>query len=143
MSVIIDNEPNKINYFLLGLRQDNDKGVSAQIMQQLQKDFKDVFTEIGCFDGTFSLQVTLDNQPYQVLPRHVVYALKKPFKEELEWLQQQDIITLCGVDETVEWCSNFVFVLKPNVTVGVCLDLTRLNLGQFTEETHSMIFYQK
>ena len=64
-------KPNKINYFLPGPSQDNDKRVSAEIIQQLQRDFKDVFTGIGCFDGTFSLQVKLDSKPYQVSPRHV------------------------------------------------------------------------
>ena len=35
-SVVIDNEPNNIYYFLPGPSQDNDKGVSAKITQQLQ-----------------------------------------------------------------------------------------------------------
>ena len=33
----------------------------------------------------------------------VAYALQKSFKEELEGLQQQDIITPLDMDETVEW----------------------------------------
>ena len=48
---VIDKEPNTINY-LSGPDQDNDKRVSAEITQ-LQRDFKDVFTGIGCFDGMF------------------------------------------------------------------------------------------
>ena len=42
--MIIDKESNTINYFLLGPNQDNDKRVRAEITQQLQRDFKDVFT---------------------------------------------------------------------------------------------------
>ena len=53
--MIIDKEPNKINTFLPGPNQDNYKRVSAEITQQLQRDFTDVFTGIGCLDGTFSL----------------------------------------------------------------------------------------
>ena len=49
----IDNKHNKINYFLLGPSQNNNKRGRAEIMQQLKRDFKDVFTGIGCFDGTF------------------------------------------------------------------------------------------
>ena len=41
------------------------KRVSAEIKQQLQIDFKDVFTGIGSLDGTFSLQVKPDSKPYQ------------------------------------------------------------------------------
>ena len=51
--MVIDKEPNTINCFLPGLNQDNDKRVSAEIRQQLQRDFKDVFNGIDCFDGTF------------------------------------------------------------------------------------------
>ena len=40
--------------------------------------------------------------------------LQKSFKEELEWLQKQDIITPLGVDETAELCNSFVLVPVPN-----------------------------
>ena len=105
-SIVIDKEPNKVNYLFPDPTQDNDKRMSVEIMQKLQRDFTDVFAGIGCFNGTFSLQVKLDSKLYQVSQRHVVYPLQKPFKEELEWLPQQDFITLLGVDETVEWCNS-------------------------------------
>ena len=56
-----------------------------------------------------------------------MYALQKPFKEELECLQKMDIITPIGVDEMVEWCNSFVLVPKANGKVRLCLDLARLN----------------
>ena len=59
--------------------------------------------------------------------RHVAFALQKPFKEELERLQQQDIITPLGIDETGEWCKSFVLIPKPNGKVRICLDPARLN----------------
>ena len=31
------------------------------------------------------------------------------------------------MDEMLEWCKSFVFVLKPNGKVRLCLDLARLN----------------
>ena len=46
-----------------------------------------VFNGIGCLEGTFSLQPKPDSKPYQVPLRCVAYVLEKPFKEELEWLQ--------------------------------------------------------
>ena len=144
MSTVIDNKPNKINYFLPGTGQDNDNRVSAKITQQLQRDFKDVFTGIGCFDHKFSLQVNFDSKPYQVPPRCVAYALQKPFKQELEQLQQQDTITPLGIDETAEWCNNFVVVPKPNGKIRLCLDKVRLNQAfswPLHRRPHSMIFY--
>ena len=56
----------------------------------------------------------------------MVYALQKPFKEELECLQKMDIITPLGVDEMAEWCNSFVLVPKANSKVRLCLDLARL-----------------
>ena len=41
--VVIDKEPNTINYFIQGPNQDNDTRVSAKITQQLQRDIKGVF----------------------------------------------------------------------------------------------------
>ena len=64
--MVIDYKPNKISYFLPGPSQDNDKRVSAEIVQWLQRDLKDVFMGIGCFDEPFSLQVNLDSKPYQM-----------------------------------------------------------------------------
>ena len=52
--------------------------------QIIHNKFGDVFNGIGCFEGTFSLQLKPDSKPYQASPRHVAYALQKPFKEELE-----------------------------------------------------------
>ena len=86
-----------------------------------------VFNGIGCFKGTFSLQLKPDSKPYQAPPRHVAYALEKPFKEELECLQEMDIVTLLGVDETSEWCNSFVLVPKANGKMRLCLDPAWLN----------------
>ena len=74
---------NIINYFFPGPSEVNEKRVSTEITEQLQRDFKDVFTVIGCFDGKFSLQIKPDCKPYQVPLRHIAYALQKPFKGEL------------------------------------------------------------
>ena len=48
--MVIDKEPNTLHYIPPGPNQDNDKRVSAEITQ-LWRDFKDVFTEVGGFDG--------------------------------------------------------------------------------------------
>ena len=53
--------------------------------------------------------------------------IPKPFKEELEWLQQQDILKPLCVDETAEWSNILVLVPKLNGKVRLCLDLVRLN----------------
>ena len=70
----------------------------------------------------FLLQVKPDSKPCQAPLRLVVYAFQNPFNGMLEKLQQQDIITPLGVDETEEWCNGFTLVLNQNWKVGLCLD---------------------
>ena len=64
---------------------------------------------------------------YQVSPRHITYALHWPFKDELECLQQNDIISALGIDETTEWCNSSILVPKLNGKDMLCLDPARLN----------------
>ena len=78
--------------------------------QRIHEKFGDVFNGIGCFEGTFFLQLKLDIKPYQVAPRHVAYVLQRPFKEEHEHLQELDIIASLRIDEMAEWCNSFVLV---------------------------------
>ena len=43
----------------------------------VQKEFKDIFTDIGCFKGTFLLQVKEGSKPYQAPLRHVAIFIAK------------------------------------------------------------------
>ena len=116
------NVNNLTNYFFSSLNVEADKRKSKKLMQRIHKVFGIVFNGIGCFKGTFSLQLKPDSKPYQAPPRHVAYALQKLFKEELDQLQKMDIITPLGVNETAEWCNSFVLVPKANGKVRLCLD---------------------
>ena len=77
-----------INYFHSSNNIDADKRSSIAMMQKIHTRFGNVFNGIGCFEGTFSLQLKPDSKPYQAPPRHVAYALQGPFKEELRCLQE-------------------------------------------------------
>ena len=97
------------------------------MMQSIHMRFGNVFNGIGCFKGTFLLQLKPGSKPYQAPPRCVAYTLQALFKEELRCLWEMDIITPLGVDETLEWCNSFVLVLKANGKVRLCLDPVQLN----------------
>ena len=86
-----------------------------------------MFNGTGCFEGTFSLQLKPDSNPYQAPQRCVTYTLEKQFQDKLERLQQQDIIAPLGVNETSEWCNSFMSVPKANGKVRLCLDPAWLN----------------
>ena len=122
------NNTNKItNHFFSSSDVDADKRKSSKLMWEIHNTYGDVFNGIGCFEGTFSLQVKLDSKLYQVPLRCVPCALQKPFKEELECLQKMDIITPLGIDEMAEWSNSFVLVPKANGKVSLCLDPAKLN----------------
>ena len=62
-----------INYFFSSDNVDADKRKSSAMMQKIHDTFGNIFNGIGCFKGTFSLQLKPDSKPYQVPPRHVAY----------------------------------------------------------------------
>ena len=64
-------------------------------------------------------------KPYQAVAKLVEYELYEPLK--LDHLNEQTIIMPLAVTQTVEWCSSFVIMPKPNGTVCLCLDHIRLN----------------
>ena len=121
------NQHMSINYFCSSNNVDADNRSSIAMTQSIHMRFGNVFNGIGCFKGTFSLQLKPDSKPYQAPPRHVAYELQEPFKEELRQLQEMDIITPLGVDETSQWCNSFVLVSKANGKVKLCLDPAQLN----------------
>ena len=75
------------NYFLSSPNMEVDKRKSIELMQKIHNVFDNVFIGIGCFKRMFSLQLKPDSKPYQLPPRCVAYALQKPFKDELDQLQ--------------------------------------------------------
>ena len=119
-------------YFLSCPNIETDKGKSTGLTQQKHMEFDNVFNGIGCFEGTFLLQLKPNSKPFQALQRCVAYVLQKLFKDQLDRLQQLDIITPLGVDKTAEWCNSFVLVPKANGNVRLCLDPAQLNQALIT-----------
>ena len=62
-SVVKTNPDKSTIYFLAGPNCDSNKRKSAETTQQIHKKFDDVFNCIGCFEGTFSLQIKIDSKP--------------------------------------------------------------------------------
>ena len=73
------------------------------------------------------LHCRLKQTANQALPRLVGYALQNAFKEELEWLSLQDMITPLGMDLTTQWCKSFLLLPRSNVKSRLCRDPARLN----------------
>ena len=62
------------DYFRSSTNIEEDKRVSRLLTMKIYNDFSDVFTGIGCFEGTLKLQVKEGSLP----PRRMAYALQEP-----------------------------------------------------------------
>ena len=58
-------------------------------------------------------------------PRRVAVFLLPKAKAELERMEKLRVIS--KVTTPTEWCAGMVVVPKPNGTVRICVDLTKLN----------------
>ena len=66
--------------------------------------------------------------PVQKPPRRVPIAMADKFKQELDAMESQGIITKYdGHDISPESLNSFVIVKKPNGSLCICLDPTNLN----------------
>ena len=86
-----------------------------------------MFFRHTCFERTSILQIKDSSQQCQVCQRRATYILQESLNEELQRPQKQQIIVPLGIDETSEWCNNFVLVPMVNSKVILCLDPARLD----------------
>ena len=60
-----NNSNKSINYFYSSNNIDADRRKGSAMTQKIHKIFGNVFNCIGCFEGTFSLQLKPNSKPYQ------------------------------------------------------------------------------
>ena len=66
--------------------------------------------------------------PVQKPPRQVPIVMRDKFKQELDSMEAQGIISKYdGHNASLEWLNSFVIVKKPNGSLCICLDPTDLN----------------
>ena len=88
-----------------------------------------LFSEINCYKcRPMHITMKQNGTPVQKPPRRVPTAMKDKFKQELDSMESQGIISkFDGHDVSPEWLNSFIIVKKPNGTLRVCLDPTDLN----------------
>ena len=91
--------------------------------------YASLFSGIGHFKcKPVHITMKQNETPVQKPPRRVPIAMKDKFKQELDSMEAQDIISKSdGCDVSTEWLNNFVIVKKPNAALHICLDPTHLN----------------
>ena len=98
-----NTEPNNINSldpFRSSVNTGADKEASRLRAQRIYKEISNIFTCIGCFEGTFKLSVKKSSQPYQAPSCRAAYTLQQPLERELDMLQKQLTLIPLDVDET-------------------------------------------
>ena len=88
-----------------------------------------LFSGIGRFQcKPVHITVKPQSNPVQKPPRHVPIAMRGKFKQELDSMEAQGIISKYdGCNASPEWLNSFVIVKKPNSSLHICLDPINLN----------------
>ena len=88
-----------------------------------------LFSGIGRFwYKPVHITVKPQSNPVQKPPRHVPIAMRDKFKQELDSMEVQGIISKYdGCNASPEWLDSFVIVKKPNGSLHICLGPTDLN----------------
>ena len=80
--VVNKKDKYSINFFIAGPERSANIKASFELTKVVHIELKDIYTGIGCFQETFSLQGKERAKPYQAPPRHVAYSLQKSFKDK-------------------------------------------------------------
>ena len=109
----------------------------ANIPERISKEwiinhpkYKHLFKGMGRFKcDPVQIKITRNAVPVQKPPQRVPLALKDQFKQELDNMVSQGILSkLDDANVNVpEWLNSFVVVKKPNGKLCICLDPTDLN----------------
>ena len=91
--------------------------------------YSHLFSGIGRFQcKPVHITVKPHSTPVQKPPRRVPIAMRDKFKQELDSVEAQGIISKYdGRNTSPEWLNSFVIVKKPNGSLRICLDPTNLN----------------
>ena len=92
--------------------------------------YKHLFKGIGRFKcDPVHITLAKDTVPVQKPPRRVPLALREQFKNEIDNMVSQGILTkLDDANKNApEWLNSFIIVKKPNGNLRICLDPTDLN----------------
>ena len=78
------------------------------------------FTGLGCYSGTYYINLKADSEPRGVLP-----ALYQPQKAKLKDMEERSVIA--PFDEPTDWVNSLVITEKKEWLLRLCLDPNELN----------------
>ena len=93
--------------------------------EEILQKYPEVFEGISKLGEPLHLEIDHTVEPVQIPPRRIPEALRKPLKDHLDELEEQEIIQ--KVVEPTEWVSSVVVNKKSNGKIRLCLDPQPLN----------------
>ncbi|XP_057184972.1 uncharacterized protein K02A2.6-like [Triplophysa rosa] len=104
----------------------NIEGANTQDrVNNLVKQFPDIFEGFGVLPLTYKIQLKEDAKPVVHAPRRVPAPLREKLKTELERMTLMGVIE--KVEKPTEWVNSMVCVKKTNGDLRVCMDPKDLN----------------
>ena len=101
---------------------------SGLTKEDVLEKFKKVFTGLGRLKvEPVKIHLTKDAKPVRRPCRRIPIAIRGKFKDELDSLCKQKVLTKLDKNEVTEWLNSFVNVDKEDTTLRVCLDPSHLN----------------
>ena len=101
---------------------------SGLTKDEVLERFKEVFTGLGRLKvEPVKIHLTKDAKPVRRPCRRVPIAIRGKFKDELDSLCKQKVLTKLDKNEVTEWLNSFVNVDKEDTSLRVCLDPSGLN----------------
>ena len=119
----------KVKEFTLGSSTFDSLGTLTKQNITNHPKYAHLFSGIGHFKCR-PVHITMRQGPVPIQkpPRRVPIAMNEKFKQELDSMEAQGIISSYdGRDISPEWLNSFVIVKKPNGSLRICLDPTSLN----------------
>ena len=101
---------------------------SGLTKDEVLERFKEVFTGLGRLKvEPVKIHLTKDAKPVRRPCRRVPVAIRGKFKDELDSLCKQKVLTKLDKNEVTEWLNSFVNVDKEDTSLRVYLDPSGLN----------------
>ena len=88
--------------------------------------YPDLFKGLGTMTGEYHISLREGAKPFALsTPRRIALPLMPKVKQELERMEKMGVIA--KVEQPTDWCAGIVIVPKPNGSLRICVDLTKLN----------------